>query len=1246
MVSVGAIVLKLGLLQATASAPALPTELQPAYQALFVESHTQTAAKVADGYVEEHPESAPALELAWLAHWMLGDGARFDELGIRRARLADPAAWAFLWFTWKLGSHSPQEAAQLAAAARSLEEVAPPDSQGLLVELHAAAERMQGHFERARRLQASVGRIHDWQLIGPFDNTGNAGFDAPYGPEKDVRLDATYPGKNGLVGWRRLSAADPDGRVDLKALLYPGEWTVAYLVTWIYVPASTDAALRVEADDHPKVWLNGRLSVADDTSPAPAAPDQFLAGVHLHKGWNQVLAKVAQRSGGWAFGLRLTTPAGQPLTQLRASADPQPFSLATADEVWPSAPTDPLTRSLDAAQTVIPADYLAAVRLRELGFARRALGAFFTLHASAPHAALYSLGIAQAAFGAEDRDRALSGLAEACRLDPTFIRACVERAEQHLEMGLSELAEGELKAALAVNPESDFALTHAIQIPLHQASFGAARALVRRAERAHPGWESPALILAFIDKGVGNRTEALKHFRDAVARNPDDWTASHELASLLDQLGRADAAAEVLQSYRTKHPTSMGAAEELASLHVKYGEERRAAEVLGTISRTCPEWDLPFRLRALLAERHGDAAATLADYREALRREPSNDFVRDQVERLDETKHLVDSLQISHSEVLARSDAIRQDDYPGANAVVVLDQQIDVLHEDGSVRTYKHKAFKVFDATGVDQHLNWDFGEGSNRTLFYAATVAPDGTEHESTSIDGNQLHFAALTPGSTAEISYRVDQHRNATGGDYWWTRHSFVWADPLREGEWVVMHPKDKAVQFWTRGFKPVESSEDIRGLVAHHFRVRDRPAVHAEEAMPSWWSSTQDALFASTIPSWDRVAGLIHALTDDQVTDDVDLRGQALRLTAQAKSVEDKVAALANFVSNDIRYNQADLSLYTMRPHPATRVLESRYGDCKDKAVLFIALARQLGINAELALLLTHSAGATPKEIPTAWFNHAIAYLPQQSGLSPRFLDLTADELGPRDLPYEDQQALALVVRPGEAGFHLEQIAAATAEHDSTDTATRVVIGADGSATATTEMIARGEAARGWRQAWRREDQRKRFIEGFEDWLHRGGQPIGIALSSPLSEPAAPFSIKMEARIAQLIRHSGKDWLLRPDGVPDWRQFTSMATRQLPIDWEERRHRGVRRTYVLPAGMSVRQLPADVRLDTPFFNFSITYAREDTGARIDTVAETKVSVIEPADFPAFREALLTLYAAVERDVVVSQALPPPRR
>ena len=99
---------------------------------------------------------------------------------------------------------------------------------------------------------------------------------------------------------------------------------------------------------------------------------------------------------------------------------------------------------------------------------------------------------------------------------------------------------------------------------------------------------------------------------------------------------------------------------------------------------------------------------------------------------------------------------------------------------------------------------------------------------------------------------------------------------------------------------------------------------------------------------------------------------------------------------------------------KPNKASNVFANRYGDCKDKATLLIAMLEEAGIKSYYATLLTRDVGRMIKEVPSSQTNHAVVYIPAQEGFGEgRFLDGTAQYLGYGHLPGDDQDVDMLVL-----------------------------------------------------------------------------------------------------------------------------------------------------------------------------------------------------------------------------------------
>ena len=116
----------------------------------------------------------------------------------------------------------------------------------------------------------------------------------------------------------------------------------------------------------------------------------------------------------------------------------------------------------------------------------------------------------------------------------------------------------------------------------------------------------------------------------------------------------------------------------------------------------------------------------------------------------------------------------------------------------------------------------------------------------------------------------------------------------------------------------------------------------------------------------------------------------------------------------VADRIRYVGLEYGIHSFQPAHASETWSLGYGDCKDKAVLLIAMLSAVGIPSQFVLVRTRSAGAIErKPASLSAFDHAIVYLP---GLK-AFIDPTVSDFDPFVLPTEDQGAQVLVVGSGE-------------------------------------------------------------------------------------------------------------------------------------------------------------------------------------------------------------------------------------
>jgi hypothetical protein len=136
------------------------------------------------------------------------------------------------------------------------------------------------------------------------------------------------------------------------------------------------------------------------------------------------------------------------------------------------------------------------------------------------------------------------------------------------------------------------------------------------------------------------------------------------------------------------------------------------------------------------------------------------------------------------------------------------------------------------------------------------------------------------------------------------------------------------------------------------------------------------------------------------------------RAAEIVAGAKTGEDTLRALYRWVAQDFRYVSLSLGIDGYQPHSPAMVFDNKYGDCKDKATFFVAVARKYGYQAYPVLL--SADGGVDTLVPTAHqFDHMIAAVAKPGG-GYQFLDLTAEIVPYGDLPPDEQGEFGLLVK----------------------------------------------------------------------------------------------------------------------------------------------------------------------------------------------------------------------------------------
>ncbi len=516
------------------------------------------------------------------------------------------------------------------------------------------------------------------------------------------------------------------------------------------------------------------------------------------------------------------------------------------------------------------------------------------------------------------------------------------------------------------------------------------------------------------------------------------------------------------------------------------------------------------------------------------------------------------------------------------------------------------------------QHASITTPDGRRRRLDLArAQVVSDVSSNVFTDQFNVVLPFEGLVPGATAVLVAEVVRHE-----DRWPLPWSLILV-PRRP--WPVA--KFELEMTWSEEDEPVWFSDpdlvdcgrEPQGVL--RCAARDLPVLAPD---PEAASSTDEIpyLIVSEPHSWQDLARSERQLIARSVSDARGLAAVADRLLAGAETDAEKLQRITRFTSDEIRYVSLSHGTSAVAPAPVSRTLERRYGDCKDKVSLFLALAERAGLDAFPVLVATDRRDPA-RLIAPAWnyFDHLIACVRTGGPEGEVCVETTDPHTPSGHLPPSLYGTVALDLT--ETGVRPRTLEAPPIVWQ-IEVEAHNTIPCAGEFTEDLRRQFSGSGA-GWlrsllrslnpeeRDRWMSEDYRE--VMG-QDWAPEVGV-TGLDRSDD-SVTLTSTTAFGETRTEEMTEYTESESWLRY--YTNWFQTQN---ERLPYALHGARIRSLT-SYELCAERTVRFLGAELELLSPFGELRRNYRRIAAGVEVETILELPTRTVEPGELAAFNRFL----------------------
>ena len=318
--------------------------------------------------------------------------------------------------------------------------------------------------------------------------------------------------------------------------------------------------------------------------------------------------------------------------------------------------------------------------------------------------------------------------------------------------------------------------------------------------------------------------------------------------------------------------------------------------------------------------------------------------------------------------------------------MILLDEATHTFDENGGGVSTQHIIYRIVNDSGLEawSAVNAPWAPWyQERPQIQARVVTKDGSVHvarrgalieapapeESLDIFSDNRIIRAPLPGvavgSVIEqlITYKSKESLyDAASSDVFF----FGGFQPVHRARFVIDAPTSLPLQFVNQAkIEPRKETKDGR----QHIVFEGGPFAPKDDFE---WDLPFDVsplpwIGVSTASSWQDLAKRYSEIVEKQIAG-AKLDKQLREAVGNARDRKREIVAKAlAWIQKHVRYAGVEVGESSVVPRPPQTVLANRYGDCKDKATLLVAMLRAAGIKAHVALLRAGEDFDVPTRAP---------------------------------------------------------------------------------------------------------------------------------------------------------------------------------------------------------------------------------------------------------------------------------------
>jgi hypothetical protein len=1139
--------------------------------------------------------------------------------------------------------------------------------------------------KKALKVWRSTVADYNWSVIGPFKNVAGSGHINAHSVEMDdYSPDKTYTNESKLdLKWLNYQLRSPKGLVQMDDILPKSREAVYYANTFVKVPTDRALQLRITRQDPVKIWVDGDL-VFDHNDPSTFEWDEEIIQLKVKSGTHRILIKLSpykdifsNRRGGFSlyyndgnapflspgyedyggqrndliFALRLTDEQGKHFEDItsdykgnisKQKYTPQVSSKHTIKHFKQLVKDNPenwsnyylLTKAFIKHQAYLEGEEFFVNLLKEKKAFKKSvyfnflLAKFFsnTDKSDRSEAILSDLDKSKTPLfellyqefqkldADKDETKYLAGLKELHALSPSnwsiinkfitfydnkgqrdekraFIQSVIDRYPNYSK-SLGKYLEDDSYKPSSYKPMTD------------KEREQDAKKARKRIKSQFLTYDYQTLIRFY--KNTEKIDKVLGLYDDLIEMLPYRTDYLENKANYLFEKDQLDAALKTLNKITPYEPFNTGVLETIGDIYVEKKNEKTALSFYEKVEKIS---------RATSSSRFYNGV----DLEKKINRIKG--------EEKNEVKDLFK--EVTFDEVLKDNRWVQK--YSGEESVILLYTVDMELKDNDNFDVETKMMIKILNEAGAKfwTETNFNFVGQVNS----AKVIKPDGREI-TPEMNYSYAVIKNLAPGDVIQVEGSFEYNMSTEVNNESFMLSGLSYEAPIYYQKLEIITEAGKELNiacnrmdcesFKIRTEKK-EKSYTIRTLERQFVPKMEQEAAVLDRLDAVSW------IMVGTMQDWTKISQWYLDKTYRKLELTYEIKNAIDTIVNDGMTDEEKVIALYNFVTKDIKYSYVSFLQSNFIPKSPASTLSAGIGDCKDVSSLSIAMLRYVGIEAYYVLVKTRDF-TNLEPIPSILFDHVITGYVLDGKM--RYMDLTTDYYPYYVVHEGDSDAWALLVKKGNnQAFRLPDDFL-NKEKNTLKIDATVQLNLDKSINLKVNSNADGLIGGRIREEVNGLpiNEQKKYISTFfgkNAFKNLEVEAFDFGNLTKITPPlASNFTLKSNSYLDKvsslfifqlpLLQSVGASGLLTP------------ATRYNDLDLAQTFEitPSIQDIMIeVPKDYHISEIPENVQMDNPFFKYQLTFEKAGDGMKMHREMVFKERIVVAKDYQAFKKEYLKL-------------------